>query len=167
MEAALVAEAAALAAAAAVSVAVDLEEAGNEGQSISTSTGRKANCCGDCRKRAPRVFVSEKEIEDAFERAKARFVALGMEQTRNRNAVLIYFAPRSHKFAVVGDTAVHERCGEDFWRQLIGVMQESLKNRQFTEAVVLAVEKCGALLAQHFPPDADGTNELPDQIERD
>ena len=114
-----------------------------------------------------RVFVSEKEIEDAFERAKARFVALGMEQTRNRNAVLIYFAPRSHKFAVVGDTAVHERCGEDFWRQLIGVMQESLKNRQFTEAVILAVEKCGALLAQHFPPDADGTNELPDQIERD
>jgi uncharacterized membrane protein len=114
-----------------------------------------------------RVFVSDKEIEDAFERAKARFVALGMEQTRNRNAVLIYFAPRSHKFAVVGDTAVHERCREDFWRQLIGVMQESLKNRQFTEAVVLAVEKCGALLAQHFPPDADGTNELPDQIERD
>lgn len=114
-----------------------------------------------------RVFISEKEIEDAFERAKARFLALGMEQTRNRNAVLIYFAPRSHKFAVVGDTGVHERCGEDFWRQLIGVMQESLKNRQFTEAVILAIEKCGALLAQHFPPEADGTNELPDQIERD
>ena len=114
-----------------------------------------------------RVFISDKEIESAFERAKARFVALGMEQTRNRNAVLIYFAPRSHQFAVVGDTAVHERCGEEFWRQLIGVMQESLKNRQFTEAVILAVEKCGALLAQHFPPDADGTNELPDQIERD
>ena len=114
-----------------------------------------------------RVFISSNEIEDAYERAQARFLALGMDQTRNRNAVLIYFAPRSHKFAVVGDTAVHERCGDDFWRQLIGAMQESLKARQFTEAVILAVEKCGALLAEHFPPDPNGTNELPNQVERD
>jgi len=114
-----------------------------------------------------RVFVSSKEIEDAYERAKARFLALGMEKTRDRNAVLIYFAPRSHKFAVVGDTAVHERCGDDFWTQLIGVMSASLKNQQFTEAVIHAVEKCGALLAEHFPPNPNGTNELPDQIERD
>jgi len=33
--------------------------------------------------------------------------------------------------------------------------------------VILAVEKCGALLAEHFPPDPNGTNELPDQVERD
>lgn len=114
-----------------------------------------------------RVFISDKEIEDAYERAKARFLALGMDQTRDRNAVLIYFAPRSQKFAVVGDTAVHERCGDDFWRQLIAAMGENMKAHHFTEAVVLAVEKCGALLAEHFPPDPNGTNELPDQVERD
>lgn len=114
-----------------------------------------------------RVFVSRKEVEDALEHAKARFLALGMDQTQDHNAVLIYFAPRSHKFAVVGDTAVHERCGDDFWRQLTAAMSEALKNQQFTEAVILAVERCGALLAEHFPPNPDGTNELPDQVERD
>ncbi|MEI8234085.1 MAG: TPM domain-containing protein [Verrucomicrobiota bacterium] len=114
-----------------------------------------------------RVFISSKEVEDAFERAKARFLALGMEKTRDRNAVLIYFAPRSHKFAVVGDTAVHERCGDAFWRQLTGAMREALKDQQFTEAVILAVEQCGALLAEHFPPRPDEPNELPDEIERD
>ena len=114
-----------------------------------------------------RVYISSKEIENAYERAKARFVALGMEKTRDRNAVLIYFAPRSHQFAVVGDTAVHERCGDGFWTELVGVMRASLKNQQFTESVIHAVEKCGALLAEHFPPDPNGTNELPDQIERD
>ena len=36
-----------------------------------------------------RVFISSNEIEDAYERAKARFLALGMDQTRDRNAVLI------------------------------------------------------------------------------
>jgi uncharacterized membrane protein len=115
-----------------------------------------------------RVFISEKQIEEnAYERAKARFLKLGMEKTRHRNAVLIYFAPRSHKFAVVGDIAVHERCGDDFWRQLIQAMGENLKARHFTEAVVLAVEKCGALLAAHFPPEPGGTDELPNQVERD
>jgi len=114
-----------------------------------------------------RVFVSRKEVEDALEHAKARFLTLGMDQTRDRNAVLIYFAPRSHKFAVVGDTAVHERCGDAFWQQLTAAMSEALKNQQFTGAVTLAVERCGALLAEHFPPNPDGTNELPDQVERD
>ena len=114
-----------------------------------------------------RVFISNKEIEDAYERAKTRFLALGMDKTRARNGVLIYFAPRSHKFAVVGDIAIHERCGDDFWRQLIAAMQESLKDRHFTEAVIHAVEKCGALLAKHFPPDSDGSDELPNQVERD
>lgn len=114
-----------------------------------------------------RVFISNKEIEDPYERAKARFISLGMDKTSNRNAVLIYFAPRSHKFAVIGDTGVHERCGNAFWTQLIATMQGSLKNQQFTEAVVIAVEKCGALLAEHFPPDSNGTNELPNEVERD
>ena len=35
-----------------------------------------------------------------------------MHKTRERNAVLIFVAPRAHKFAVVGDKAIHEKCGE-------------------------------------------------------
>ncbi|MDD5348781.1 MAG: TPM domain-containing protein [Chthoniobacteraceae bacterium] len=114
-----------------------------------------------------RVYISRKDVEDALTRAKARFMALGMDKTRDRNAVLIYFAPRSHQFAVVGDAGVHERCGDDFWRQLTAAMGAALKNRQFTEAVILAVERCGALLAEHFPPRPDGSNELPNEVEGD
>ncbi|XHR30263.1 MAG: TPM domain-containing protein [Chthoniobacteraceae bacterium] len=115
-----------------------------------------------------RVFISSKDdVVDPLERAKARFQALGMDRTRQRNAVLIYFAPHTHKFAVVGDTAIHERCGEDFWTKLIAVMREALKKEQFTEAVILAVETCGALLARHFPPTPGGGDELPNEVERD
>lgn len=115
-----------------------------------------------------RVFISDKEVgEDPYERAKARFLKLGMEKTRHRNGVLIYFAPRSRKFAIVGDAGIHERCGDGFWRELAASMRENLRSRHFTEAVVLAVERCGALLAEHFPPEAGGPNELPDHVERD
>jgi uncharacterized membrane protein len=114
-----------------------------------------------------RVFISRKKTSEAFERAKARFLALGMDKTRERNAVLIYFAPRSHGFAVVGDTAVHERCGDAFWQALIAAMSEALRREAFTEAVILAVEKCGALLSEHFPHEPGGSNELPDEVEHD
>jgi uncharacterized membrane protein len=39
-----------------------------------------------------------------------------MQKTRDRNAVLIFVAPRAHKYAVVGDVGVHEKCGEEFWK---------------------------------------------------
>ena len=114
-----------------------------------------------------RVYVTHHKIEDALARAKIRFAKLGMEKTRRRNAVLIYFAPRSRKFAVVGDVAVHERCGETFWREVTAAMTPLLQAGRPTEAVEAAVKKIGALLAEHFPRRPDDRNELPDDIARD
>ena len=46
-------------------------------------------------------------------------------------------------------------------------MEQRLREGQFTEAVLAAVEKVGALLAAKFPRRPDDTNELPDGIVRD
>ena len=113
-----------------------------------------------------RVYVSHKKREDALAAAQVRFQKLGMTRTRHRNAVLIYFAPLTHQFAVVGDAGVHEKCGDDFWRDISAAMSAQLKQGKFTEAIVDAIQKTGALLAQHFPRDPDDRNELPNQVER-
>src|SRR5438045_8330556 len=63
-----------------------------------------------------RVFVQRwKFEEDALPRAQKKFLQLGMQKTRDRNAVLIFVAHRAHKYAVIGDVGVHEKCGEVFW----------------------------------------------------
>src|SRR2546422_932111 len=67
-----------------------------------------------------RVYISHKKREDALAAAHLRFRKLGMARTRHRNAVLIYFGPLTHKFAIVGDTGIHEKCGESFWQELAG-----------------------------------------------
>lgn len=113
-----------------------------------------------------RVFVSAREVEDALARATRRFEKLGMTQTREHNAVLLYFAPRSRKFAVVGDAGIHEKCGASFWEEAVAAIGEELRAGRCTDAVVRGVEKVGALLAQHFP-GSGGENELPDRIERE
>ena len=114
-----------------------------------------------------RVYISHQKRDDALTAARARFLALGMHKTRDRNGVLIYFAPRTHQFALWGDTAVHEKCGQTFWPQIVSGMTPLLKNGRLTEAVEHAVKEVGAALAKHFPRRPDDSNELPNAIVRD
>ena len=99
-----------------------------------------------------RVTVSPKHVEDAVAAAQIEFLRLGMDHSKERNGVLIFVAPRSHKFAVIGDEAVHAKCGEEFWRQLADAMTGYFKKSEFTEGIIHGVQKSGELLARHFPP---------------
>jgi uncharacterized membrane protein len=111
-----------------------------------------------------RVFISRRKTSDALHAAGLCFTRLKMNRTPLRNAVLIFVAPVSHQFAVVGDTGVHGKCGDDFWREVVEGMESSLRRGDFTEALVHGVEKVGTLLAAHFPPNPDGRNNLPDAV---
>ena len=112
-----------------------------------------------------RVVVARRAARDPVAAATKHFERLGMTHTRHRNGVLIFLAPRSHTFAVIGDTAVHEKCGDAFWRLLTAAMALHFKRGEFTEGLVHGIEKAGHLLAEHFPRGADDRNQLPDQID--
>jgi|SRR5438552_15923726 len=114
-----------------------------------------------------RVYVSHKLRHEIMAAAQRRFVKLGMAKTRHRNGVLIYFAPRARKFAIVGDVGVHEKCGDSFWQDIAAAMSEHLKQSRYTEAILLAIERVGAALAEHFPSGPDDRNELPNEIAGD
>lgn len=98
-----------------------------------------------------RVYVSHREIADAVKAAQTRFDKLGMRKHKQRNGVLIYLAPKSRVFAVIGDTAAHEKCGDVFWQEIAATMKAHLGKDSPTTAILHAVEKAGALLAEHFP----------------
>ncbi|TAL00420.1 MAG: hypothetical protein EPO07_09680 [Verrucomicrobia bacterium] len=114
-----------------------------------------------------RVFVSHKEVEAPVGAAQVEFARLGMAKTRERNGVLIFVAPLTRKFAVIGDKAVHEKCGDEFWRTLADEMSGHFKSGDFTAGLVHSIHKAGELLAQHFPHRPDDRNELPDRVEQD
>lgn len=112
-----------------------------------------------------RVYVHRGELKtDPLEAAAKRFKKLGMQKTRERNAVLIFVAPRARKFAVVGDQGIHKRCGEAYWQQVVDLMREHFRNGRFSDALVDAISDIGRVLAEHFPRGAEDKNELPDEI---
>jgi len=114
-----------------------------------------------------RLYVSNEKVDDALAAAQMQFARLGMEKTRLRNGVLVFFAPKSQRFAVVGDSGIHEKCGDDYWQGISNQMSALLKNGRFTEAVVEAITGIGETLAKHFPRAPEDRNELPDGIIRD
>jgi uncharacterized membrane protein len=112
-----------------------------------------------------RVYVQRGNMKgDALAAAQKRFHKLGMYKTRERNAVLIFVAPRAHKFAVVGDKAIHEKCGEQFWQSVVDRMRGHFQNEKFSDALVEAIEEAGKALAAHFPRKGSEKDELPDEV---
>jgi uncharacterized membrane protein len=114
-----------------------------------------------------RVFISRKEVDDPVTAAQEHFVRMGMEMTHDRNGVLIFVAPRAHKFAVIGDAGVHARCGDGFWKDLTEELSTHFRKSEFTAGILHGVKKAGDLLARQFPPRPDSKNELPDEVEHD
>jgi uncharacterized membrane protein len=113
-----------------------------------------------------RVFVSHHTVADPAAAARKHFLRLKMDRTRDRNAVLIFVAPKSHKFAIVGDVAAHQRAQDAFWTQLAAEMSEHFKRSAWTDAIVHTIRRVGELLSEHFPRRAADVNQLPDKLER-
>ena len=112
-----------------------------------------------------RVYVQRGKLAgDPMNTAREKFQKLGMQTTKERNGVLIFVLPRARKFAVLGDEGVHQKCGDEFWQNLVERMRAHFQKENFTNALVEAIEEAGKILARYFPRTSDGRNELSDDI---
>jgi uncharacterized membrane protein len=103
-----------------------------------------------------RVVVARHKSKDPVADAQTYFNKFKMANSPERNGILILVAPRSKNFAVIGDSGVHEKCGDAFWVSLTEAMVDYFKVGDFTGGIVHGVERAGELLGRHFPrsPDA-------------
>jgi len=114
-----------------------------------------------------RVFVTDKPVEDPISAAWKTFARLKMQETSQRNAVLIFVAPQARKFAIVADEGIHRFCKEAFWNQRAHQLSEGFKAGDYTASLVRLIEDIGQALAAHFPRLKIDVNELPDEVLRD
>lgn len=93
--------------------------------------------------------IPDKSV-DAFERAKNEFGRHGLHRHEPANAALVLVAPKARKYAVLGDRALHERVGDAFWRSVVEDARPFFARGDVTDAIVLAVERIGSALHEHF-----------------
>jgi len=104
-------------------------------------------------------------VRNAAERA---FNRLGMMRTPHRNGVLIFVVPSRREFVILGDAAIHERVGQEFWERVAAAMSERIRSGDLTDGIVHGVEASGAELAAHFPPEggSNGNGPLPNAVDQ-
>ena len=101
-----------------------------------------------------RVFISHGAVADPLSAARRQFQKLQMHHLFHRNGILIFVAPRSQTFAVIGDQAVHDRVGDAAWQSMANGMADHFKNDRYMQAIDFGIEQAGQLLAAHFPKHA-------------
>ena len=113
-----------------------------------------------------RVFMERRcRYMDATDRAAELFFTHGMQQTLQRNAVLIYIATHDHQVAIWGDQGIHEKLGPQYWQDRVQEMLRLFCKENYLQGLLRCVEATGEALRQHFPYER-GTdrNELSDDI---
>ncbi len=114
-----------------------------------------------------RVHVRRICRGDALEEAKKIFGRLRMHNTRERNAVLIYVALDSRRFAILGDRGIHEKVGDLFWNGTRDKIASLFSQGALKEGIIAGVMDAGEKLKAHFPCRRNDKNELPDTITKD
>ena len=99
-----------------------------------------------------------------LDRAMAVFRKLQMENTQERNGVIIYVAIKSKQFAIYGDKGINEKVPADFWDTTKDTIISHFKNGNFKQGLIDGILKAGEQLKTHFPYQDNDTNELSNEI---
>ncbi len=114
-----------------------------------------------------RVFVESsipKKL-DALQRATDIFFKNKMNETKDRNGVLVYVAVSDKKLAIYGDQSIHEKVGVEFWYQQVQEMTGHFKEAHYVDGMEGVINAIGHALKDHFPYDrTTDQNELSDEI---
>lgn len=113
-----------------------------------------------------RVYVeSHCEYVNALDRAAELFHHLKMNETAQKNGVLVYIAMKDRQLAIYGDEAIHNKAGQDFWNAEVKKMLTSFNKSNYAEGITQIVKEIGEVLSDYFPyNEAIDKNELPDEI---
>jgi putative membrane protein len=115
-----------------------------------------------------RRLASKSRIAEAVnDRCLAAFTEHGLHYTRNHTGILILVSLLEHRVEVLADRGINEKVPPGTWNEIVGILTAGLKSGSACEAFCKAVERCGEILATHFPRQADDRDELPNKLVSD
>lgn len=113
-----------------------------------------------------RVHIEKESHKLTLARAKEVFFELGMDQTKDRNAVLLYIATESHQFAILGDEGINKVVPANFWEKESEMITSYFAQKKNCEGLEKGIEKVGKKLKKYFPYQSDDVNELTNEISK-
>ena len=97
-------------------------------------------------------------------RAISLFKAAAERRTSGRTGILIYLSMGEHRAEIVADEAITKVTTPDTWGEAMAALIVEVKAGRPADGIVAAIERVGAVLAEHFPRSDDDSNEIPDKL---
>jgi len=113
-----------------------------------------------------RVAIAPRRLKQARAhlRALQQFLAQNLHTTKGRTGVLIYISDAEHYAEVIADEGIYKRVPAEVWDGVVDTLTTEIGRGRRVEGLLAAIETCGAVLAEHFPPEALGEDELPNHL---
>ncbi len=97
-------------------------------------------------------------------RAFRYFTESGVYDTAEHSGILIFVSYMERQVRIVAESGISKHISQDLWNLIADELAENLRKGEASRAFTIAIEKCGQLLAENFPPHEENPNELPDGL---
>lgn len=111
-----------------------------------------------------RVVPNQAMRERAHVEAMRQFLAQGMHLTEHRTGVLVFVSVAEHYAEIVADSGINAKVAPAVWQDAVDAAVAAIREGRIGDGLVAAVERCGAVLAEHFPPGAINRDEVPNKV---
>jgi putative membrane protein len=100
----------------------------------------------------------------AHRAALEQFAMRGIAHKKDRNGILIFVSLAERYARIIADDGIATRVPQSEWQGAIDAVVAHMRDDRIADGFIVAIEKCGNVLATHFPANDTDRNELPDRI---
>lgn len=101
---------------------------------------------------------------NASRKAKESFMMLDLHQTDNHQAVMIFVSLFEHYVEIIVDDGVSDKLSNNIWQEIIDKFTTDVKNGDFENGYLKAIESIRGILKTEFPRNDDSKTILPNRL---
>jgi putative membrane protein len=111
-----------------------------------------------------RLIPKHRSADAVHGRCLAAFTGHGLHYTKAHTGILILASLLERRVVVLADKGINEKIDPGTWEEVVKMITNGLRSGDACEGFCKAIERCGEILARHFPRGAGDLDELPDKL---
>ena len=97
-------------------------------------------------------------------RAVTAFRVGADRRTAGATGIVLYLSRAERRSEIVTDVAIAGQVAPEVWGEAMSAMLAEIRAGRVADGMIAAIDRIGAVLAEHFPRGEDDRNELPDRL---
>ncbi len=100
----------------------------------------------------------------ASRNAHQLFFIEGLHITEHRSGIMLFVSLAERYVEIIADHGINQYIAPETWQDIVDEFIRLVRTGDVAQGYLTAIERCGALLQQHYPGGSGEANELPDHL---